>query len=193
MKDTSRALRNRHIAYHTFWGFDSFHGLPEEHPSERRSAHSDSDWQAGAFNAADALHMHSFAQLERRLVEYVGEPRVRLIRGYFNESCTPALVRQNSLRPALFVDMDVDLYISAKQALEFLLKNKLMVIGTIVGYDDWPAGGRQGGEQRVHREATQSWGLRWRNIVPGCKDNGKMQCVFELIAVGDKFPDCDCQ
>ena len=67
-------------------------------------------------------------------------------------------------------------------------------MGTLVGYDDWPAGGRSGGEQRAHREITKQWGLRWKNIVPGCKEDttNKMQCVFELRAIGAAEPDCDC-
>ena len=46
------------------------------------------------------------------------------------------------------------------QAINYLLSHKLIVVGTLVGYDDWPAGGRSGGEQRAHREITKQWGLR---------------------------------
>jgi len=136
--------------------------------------------------------VYDFSSLERRIKRYVDDTHVRFIRGYFNESLTKALAPV--LRPALFVDIDVDLYISTMQALDYMLTNKLIVVGTLVGFDDWPAGGRRGGEQRAHRELTKKWGLRWKNIVPGCKEDraNKMQCVFELLAIGAATPDCDC-
>jgi len=192
LRGTTRALRQAGVPYNTFWGFDSFQGLPPEDPSARRSAHSKSEWQVGTFNAADMYKVYSFMQLEKRITAYVNDPHVKFVRGYFNESCTPELVAQRDLRPALYVDVDVDLYVSAKQALEYLLRHNLLVPGSVVGYDDWPAGGRRGGEQRAHRELTKAWGLRWRNLVPECKTELQMQCVFELQEVGSKKPDCDC-
>jgi len=58
--------------------------------------------------------VYDFSSLERRIKRYVDDTHVRFIRGYFNESLTKALAPV--LRPALFVDIDVDLYISTMQA-----------------------------------------------------------------------------
>lgn len=190
LKGTTRALRAQGVAYRTFWGLDSFQGLPNEHKSELRSTHSSAEWQQGTFNAADMFKTHSYSALISKISAYVDDPHVQFVRGYYNESCTTELAVR--MRPALFVDIDVDLYISTVQAMSFLLENKLLVVGSLVGYDDWPAGGRAGGEQRAHREITRKFGLQWRNIVPHCKESAKGQCVFELLAVGHANPDCDC-
>lgn len=155
-----------------------------------RSTHSNSDWQAGTFNAADAFKTYNFGSLSEKIKHYVDDEHVKFVPGYFNESCTPELAK--TLRPALYVDVDIYLYISTVQALGFMLRHKLLVVGSVIGYDDWPAGGVQGGEQRAHRELTRVWGLRWLNLVPGCKESTRMQCVFELLAVGSDEPDCDC-
>ena len=61
LKGTTRALREAGVRYHTFWGCDSFQGLPEEDASEKRSTHSTSEWQIGTFNAADKFKVITVA------------------------------------------------------------------------------------------------------------------------------------
>ena len=42
------------------------------------------------------------------------------------------------LKPALFIDIDYDIYTSTIQVLEFIFKNKFYVNGkTIIRYDYW--------------------------------------------------------
>jgi hypothetical protein len=71
------------------------------------------------------------------------------------------------MRPALFVHIDADIYVSAYQALDWLCARRLLVAGSVVGYDDWlePASGAPAeGEARAHAEVTAKYGLRWRRI-----------------------------
>ena len=61
LKGTTQALRAKNVRYHTFWGCDSFQGLPEEDASEQRSSHSKGEWQTGTFNAADMFKVRHIA------------------------------------------------------------------------------------------------------------------------------------
>ena len=67
-----------------------------------------------------------------------------------------ATFRLLPFRPALYVDIDVDLYSSTYQALEWLAQFGLLVPGTIIGYDDWVTGG-ENGEQRAHKDILEKF------------------------------------
>ena len=54
------------------------------------------------------------------------------------------------MRPALYVDIDVDLYTSTYSCLDWLLGERLMPAGATVYYDDWGAGG-EGGNKLAHK------------------------------------------
>ena len=66
------------------------------------------------------------------------ENRITLVPGFYNESLTPTLARTAPV--ALYVDINCDLYISTYQALDWLCANRLVVPGTIIGYDDFKWG-----------------------------------------------------
>eukprot|EP00966_Prymnesium_polylepis_P003602 82265-Prymnesium_polylepis.1 len=74
------------------------------------------------------------------------------------------------MRPALYVDVDADLYISTIQCLEWLFCSGLMRAGsrngTVVRYDDWggPTGAHElVGERRAHLEVTNRHSVHWRH------------------------------
>ena len=76
-------------------------------------------------------------------------PRVRLHAGFFNETLTVALAL--SAKPALYVDLNCDLFTSTRDAYRWLLTHRLLQPGTIVGYDDWfQAPFLRGGESLAH-------------------------------------------
>ena len=92
-----------------------------------------------------------------------------------SESLTSDLVRQHGMRPALYVDIDTDIYVSTYQALDWLCANKLLVPGSIIGYDDFKWGlnlSKKGaktkgaaqvvdGEARAHDEVlVKKYGLK---------------------------------
>ena len=79
------------------------------------------------------------------------------------------------MRPALYVDIDTDIYVSTYQALDWLCANKLLVPGSIIGYDDFKWGlnlSKKGaktkgaaqvvdGEARAHDEVlVKKYGLK---------------------------------
>ena len=159
------------------WGFDSFQGIPEEQdPREsERNFKQNKHFRMGGYSAADALGDWNATRLMARIVKRISAPKnnVTLIRGYFNESLTPTLAAQRGMRPALLVDIDVDIYTSTYQALEWMIKRNLVVPGTYVRYDDWPrrpaaAGPAKGtlnyGQALAHHELTAKYGIKWSQL-----------------------------
>ena len=68
------------------------------------------------------------------------------------------------MRPALLVDVDVDLYISALQTLDWMFAQGLIVVGTVVYYDDVSViKAAQGGELRAHEEMTAKYRVEWQD------------------------------
>ena len=163
------------------WGFDSFAGLPPEELTETQIW----QWRAGRFST-------SLARVASRVSN-----ATTLIPGFFNESLTPKLAAASGMRPATYVDIDADLYSSSRQALDWLFSQRLLVRGSVVGYDDWWALAcaanstrvEAHGEPRAHREVTQKYGARWQCICgpcvthqPGVSWGGRT--YFALLEVG---------
>jgi hypothetical protein len=144
--------------YTTFWGFDSFVGLPNEDPIALLP--SPGMWQPGQFSArhelsggyrtrTDALTgaeayvprssasrplrpSEAKAMIQHRLSGQ--SRRIELVEGFYNVSLTRELARR--AHPAMYVDINCDLFVSTMGALDWLLSNDLLVRGSLVGYDD---------------------------------------------------------
>ena len=110
-----QGIASRVKGFGQLWGFDSFTGLPSEARGVRTEGRH---WNPGAFSSADAMSVHSSSALFNRLTRKIGriEGNVTFVPGFFNESLTPELLRQHSFQPALFVDVDGDLYVSARRS-----------------------------------------------------------------------------
>lgn len=54
---------------------------------------------------------NSGLKVKNKLLTQIG-PRLGLVAGFYNESLTRDLVMRKSMRPALYIDVDVDLYSS---------------------------------------------------------------------------------
>jgi hypothetical protein len=86
-------------------------------------------------------------------------------------SLTAELPVHLGMRPALYVDIDCDLYVSTYQALDWLFSSKLIVPGTLIGYDDWcltTLG--TAGESRAHIEIARKYKVKFRCVVGGCSN-----------------------
>jgi hypothetical protein len=46
----------------------------------------------------------------------------RLIKGFFSDSLTPTLAKERGMQPALLIDVDVDLYVSCVQCMEWMVQ-----------------------------------------------------------------------
>jgi len=203
---TGRALRamnlflsRNNLEVGAIHGFDSFVGMPEDAPTSAPSTpmgprgrysnyvtagSADASFGLGSFNVTANLGARDVASAMAAVASYVNVTRppwslgarVNLIPGFFNVSLTPTLVAERGMAPALYVDMDMDIYRSAFEVLDWLCANGLLVNGTVLGYDDFNYGlvvdaagratreGWRDGESRAHREIEAKWGLVVRQL-----------------------------
>lgn len=116
------------VQFGRFVGFDSFTGLPAE--DDKIDDLEGDHWKKGAFSAADALQMYNREALLAKIEETINYPDTVLVPGMFEASLTDELAA--TMRPAMLIDVDCDLYISARQCLEWVAKHKLWFPGTVV-------------------------------------------------------------
>jgi hypothetical protein len=150
-------------------GFDSFMGLPDDAPGHD----IDPNWQRGHWDSGDVR-----AKLS---IEMGGPRKVRFVKGFFNESLNPSLLQKLSLKPAQYIDIDVDLYSSSVQALDFMFGQGLVQTGTLIGYDDWwplPCQNRtycgspsDCAEGLAHVEIAAKYGVKLKCIAGSCDSN----------------------
>jgi len=105
-----------------------------------------------------------------------------LVPGFFNESVNEDLLHKFQLQPALYVDMDADIYLSAIHPLDFMFAHNLIIPSTIVRYDDWPRvwsrhgssmGTNMYGQAKAHYELTMKYNVRWKLV----GDRGSLQVL----------------
>ena len=57
--------------------------------------------------------------------------------GFFSDSLNKGLMSTFDLKPALYIDIDVDLHSSTLDVFNFLIPNNLLISGSLVYFDDW--------------------------------------------------------
>ena len=124
------------------FGFDSFDGLPKsEHPD-------DVVWGEGEFKSSFAFAKQ---YLSKNGVDW---KRVTLEKGWFCDTLTEDFRRKHQLKKASLIMVDCDMYLSAKQTLDFCVP--LIQDHAIVFFDDWNSGEglaeRGQGEKRAFDE-----------------------------------------
>jgi hypothetical protein len=124
-----------------FWGFDSFAGLP-------------SSWHRfTSATAAGAFDLHG-------IVPDIPDSRVRLVKGYFQDTLSDFLETQyTGDRHRLVVHCDADLYSSTLYVLATL--NRLMVPGTIIVFDEFSSVLH---EFRAFSDFLESFGRQARGV-----------------------------
>ena len=198
--------RPKKVPVRHFWGFDSFQGMPSmKRDIEAGDTYTASAFPEGLFNVTGLLEKATKTDPVRLVQQYINSTQVTLVSGFFDQSLTPVLPRRHAMQPALYVDVDCDVYSSTFEALRWMLDNELIRPGTFVGYDDWgwasyanatkgkarrwlgvytiqvPLPGevpRIGGEQRAHWELTREYGLDWK-VYPTVS---RSAAVFQLAS-----------
>ena len=137
-----RTLDQFNLKQVRLFGFDSFEGLPpSEYPDDRV-------WGAGEFKSS-----YKFAKefLSKNGVDW---NRVNLEKGWFSDTLTPEFSRKHAVTKASLIMVDCDMYLSAKQALEYCAP--LIKDHAILFFDDWNSGDflaeRGEGEKRAFDE-----------------------------------------
>jgi hypothetical protein len=134
MRSMHRAMTRTGLGHVRMFGFDSFEGLPPEAADDDGGV-----WRPGQFPSDE--------EYTRQLLTQAGVDwgRTRLVRGWFSETLTPELLATEGLAGRVsMVMVDCDMYLSAKQALDFCAG----ALGdrAIVFFDDWRSG--QGSAER---------------------------------------------
>lgn len=172
-----------------FWGFDSFSGMPDETlMADKKESKLAAAFPKGMFDVKTLLPKDANQTPAEAVASFVHDSRLTLLEGFYDVVLTNKLAKTHGMRPALYVDIDCDLYSSTITALRWMLKSNLIVPGTFVGYDDWKYGrdrstkpGRTTeslmGEPRAHAEVTREFGLEWKSI-----HVGSSQMAFQLVS-----------
>jgi len=187
------ALEAKGIEYDRILLFDSFQGIPRESAEKVRPLWDpDRSDFFGAFNASKYWGTLSTEETIDRFKEkvnsFIGDKELIFIPDFFENSLTDDLVSRIKPRPAFFVDIDVDIYTSTKQALTWLMRHDLLAPGkSIVGYDDWSGEpdyrNARGGEARAHRETSEEFNSSCEEIA---HIQGRGQVVFRYLGKQNK-------
>jgi hypothetical protein len=138
-------LERRGLDKVRMFGFDSFEGLPADTDSDDTSQIE--SWRPGDLKVPYAACQENLTQ---RGVDW---DRTTLIRGFFEDTLTPELVEEHSIRKAGVIMVDSDLYSSAKTALAFC--EPLISDHAVILFDDWwpeTLGAARTGERRAFEE-----------------------------------------
>lgn len=166
MCQTGNFIRGNNVAHNKFYGFDSFEGLPKEDYKENNDAGIHQDWFEGNFDSRQL--MPNVADIPNFLADrFKNETtyEIEMVKGFFSESLTDELVKTKQMKPALLIDIDTDLYISAYQALDWMAKNNL-IKNTMIYFDDWsyPEVEYSGGESLAFKEICEKYGYKYQQI-----------------------------
>ena len=162
------------------WGLDSFEGLPAS--NETANIRS---WAKGKYSADPRGQ--------------IWPESVTWAQGWYDQ-LDDAIVNKLGMLPAQYVDIDADLYTSSFAALDFMMRNKLIIAGTVVGYDDWmsiPCTNNSYhvldvGEGRAHNEISIKYAVSFKCIGGSClcgdtrPNQWTWGALFYVESVGEK-------
>lgn len=186
----SMSLLRDHFPGRKMWGFDSFRGLPGDQGAKNHPA-----WHRGAYSSGG---------VPPTLVAQLGGPDyAEMIPGFYNVSLTPTLAVERGMRTAQYVDVDVDLYVSAHQALDWLFAQKLVTPGTLIGYDDWwpiscmdlRGDPLRSGEGLAHAQVARKYAVEFACVggpcampanLTQCSIFGNYAPIFLVVSVGER-------
>lgn len=176
MLETVRHFKYSDVRIDKYFGFDTFTGMPEE-KAEQVDQES---WLPGGLNAIEFLGVSNVEECTSRiyneLIEVDPKIQIHLLPGLAEETICDENNIKYGFSPALIIDADFDIYSPTKFALNYFIKNRIIVEGTFIYYDDW--GGVHGwedmekGEARAHKEICEEYNIE-----------------FELLGqIGSAFP-----
>jgi hypothetical protein len=152
-----------------FFGFDVFTGMPVEANEPEFQLDTPGSFQlltyvsASTFNEALTILQDDIKSNLKTNSELV------IVPGLVESTLNNELISTHNLRPAFYIDMDMDIYSPTKHTLQFFCRNKLIVPGTLIGFDDWgqnyPTKPTYScGESRAFKETVEEFGLTYETI-----------------------------
>jgi len=160
-KMLSNGFDRCNVKYRKLLGFDSFCGLPDESPNipiyEKHAK--------GNYSASKHFNSNNIQQMKQIILDAVNNQKLLLVDGFYCDSLNKKLILDFDLKPALFVDIDVDLYSSTFDVFDFMIPNKLLIPGSVIYFDDW--GGCEegtGGESRAWMELANKYNIQYTEL-----------------------------
>lgn len=167
MKEIASILNKHKIEVESFYGFDVFTGMPKETQEPIYQDSWNPDIFPDEFNVLKYMNLDTPEECAKHIETEVQNiftgrgsiTKVSVVAGLVEET----LPKQENLKPAFYVDFDLDIYSPTKYSFNYLMEKNLIVPGTLIGYDDW--GGTPGfeefkdGESRAHKEILDQWGI----------------------------------
>lgn len=187
MVELADILNKHKIEVNRFHGFDVFSGMPKETAEPIFQDSWNPDILPDEFNVMSydktLKTPEDCAEVVRQKTQDVfdkkeSKTKVNVVAGLVEET----LSKQEDLKPAFYVDFDLDIYSPTKYAFNYLMENKLIVPGTIIGYDDW--GGTPDfdtfkyGESRAHKEIIDEWGIKMTKLLQNGNSYPHVQTVW---------------
>jgi len=143
-------FRNNMFKDRRLFGFDSFLGLPKE----QEGIEIEPKWYEGNFRCRKKTVWRGIDMyMKENIVSELPINRIFLIEGWFKD-LTDELKKQYNMESVALAYIDVDLYVSAKQVLNWI--KDLCRSGTVLCFDDWIEKSPDMGEHRAFREFVEN-------------------------------------
>jgi hypothetical protein len=169
MAEISNIMKNNNIAINNFNGYDVFSGMPKETEEPIFQDSWNPDKEPDAFNVVKKFCLNNTEQvvevIENSLYNFNNNYKYKIFNGLVEDTLPQS---KSVIKPAFYVDIDLDIYSPSKFVLDYMLENKLITEGTLIGYDDW--GGTPNfenyefGESRAHKEVCDKYNLTVKKI-----------------------------
>jgi hypothetical protein len=186
MKEIASILNKHKIQVNTFYGFDVFTGMPKETAEPIFQDSWNPDIFPDEFNVLKYMNLqtpedcadHIEQEVQNIFIGKDNKSKVSVVAGLVEDT----LPNQKDLKAAFYVDFDLDIYSPTKYTFDYLMQNKLIVPGTLIGYDDW--GGTPGfeefkdGESRAHKEIVDKWRIKIAKLYQNGNSYPHVQTVW---------------
>lgn len=153
--------------FESVWGFDSWQGLPEE----AEGLWLNPDWPKSAFSIYKDYDLKTDDDCVRfvcqRIDLFLGnlpKPPLNFVSGFFTESLNRKLGKDLTNK-ASYIHVDVDLYISSAQCLDWIFEYGIAKEGCLFRFDDWGSTPLwSAGNSRAFMEVTNQYELVWSQL-----------------------------
>ena len=157
---------SENIKYKNVHVFDSFEGLPKEEEGVYRVP----AWIEGNFSSKKFFATENTKAIKQAIKATSGFDEVNFIEGFYENTLNKETFENNQFNPAIVVHIDVDIYKSTVEVLEFLFQYKIIRKGTVLVYDDFAgiapfdSGLELYGEKRAHAELCNKYEAKWEDL-----------------------------
>ncbi len=158
---STKLISNRMLKcnYNMMYGFDSFEGLPEETDGIPKYH----NFNAGAYSSLDLYGAEDACKVSTEILKGIDNDKLAFFGGFYKDVLTKDLAE--SMKPAVYVDIDVDLYCSTVDVLTWMCDNNLIVKNTVIYFDDWGSTKEyEGGESLAWKEAVEKYKIKYTQI-----------------------------